>query len=84
MGNEESSPRAATTADMADLLIVHLNVWTAIEAIGRDLPEDSAARRQIVLSRQGMTDALASIVRRHETNITRDTSDHDQRDSDPT
>ena len=84
MGNEESSPRAATTADMADLLIVHLNVWTAIEAIGRDLPEDSAARRQIVLSRQGMTDALASIVRRHEMNITWDTTDHEQRDSDPT
>ena len=76
-------PRTATTADMADLLIVHLNVWTALEAIGRELPQDCNARRQIELSREGMTNALAAIVRRHEMNISLDSQSHDQRDPDP-
>ena len=83
MGNEESSPRAATTADMADLLIVHLNLWSAIDAIARELPDDSNARKQVELSREGMTGALASIIRRHEMNITWDSQSHEQRDPDP-
>jgi hypothetical protein len=67
----------ATTADMADLLIVHLNVWSALDAICRELPEGCGARRQLELSREGMTDALASIVRRHNMNITWDSNSHE-------
>lgn len=81
--NNDEPPRMATTADMADLLIVHLNVWTALEAIGRELPEGSNARKQIELSRQGMTNALAAIVRRHEMNISLDSQSYDERDPDP-
>lgn len=79
----DTAPRAATTADMADLLIVHLNIWSAIDAIGRELPPECNARRQIELSRRGMTDALASIVRRHDMNITWESSSDEQRDTDP-
>lgn len=67
----------ATTADMADLLLVHLNVWTVLDAICRELPEDCAAQKQLELSRKGMTDALASIVRRHAMNITWDSTSHE-------
>lgn len=79
----DEPPRPATTADMADLLIVHLNVWTALDAIGRELPAGCNARLQIERSRKGMTDALASIMRRHEMNITWDVQSDDQRDPDP-
>ncbi len=74
---------AATTADMADLLIVHLNVWTALEAIARELPAGARARQQVELSRKGMTDALASIARRHQMNISWDAGSDEQRDPDP-
>ena len=67
----------ATTADMADLLLVHLNVWTVLDAICRELPEDCAAQKQLELSRKGMTEALASIVRRHAMNITWDSTSHE-------
>jgi hypothetical protein len=75
--------RTATTADMADLLIAHINIWTALDAICRDLPPGGAAQRQLELSRQGMTDALASIVRRHAMNITWESGTDEQRDTDP-
>lgn len=70
MSEPDTPTRAATTADMADLLIIHLNIWTAIDAIGRELPEGCAARAQIEHSRQGLTQAMASIVRRHDMDIT--------------
>ena len=78
MPAKEFDPKnPATTADMADLLLVHLNVWTVLDAICRELPEDCAAQKQLELSRKGMTDALASIVRRHAMNITWDSTSHE-------
>lgn len=61
--------KTATSADMADLLFVHINVLSALEAIAREFPQECGARKQLDLSRQGMTEALGSIVRRHQMEI---------------
>lgn len=79
--NTPMEPQAALTADLADLMIVQLNVWLAIEALGRELPEGSAARQQIALSNDGLVKALGSIMKRHDMDITWSTDE--QRDIDP-
>ncbi len=79
--NTPIEPQVAVTADLADLMIVQLNVWLAIEALGRELPEGNAARRQIELSNDGLIKALGSIMKRHDMNITWSTDE--QRDIDP-
>lgn len=77
--NAPIEPQVALTADLADLMIVQLNVWLAIEALGRELPEGSAARLQIQRSNDGLTKALGSIMKRHEMGITWSTDE--QRDT---
>ena len=67
--NTPVEPQVAITADLADLMIAQLNVWMAIEALGRELPAGSAARGQLALSSDGLTKALGSIMRRHNMDI---------------
>lgn len=79
--SEYAEEPSATTADLADLMIALINIWTAIDALGRELPDGSDAQRQIELSRQGMTEALRSIMRRHDMDI--QWSSDGQGDADP-
>lgn len=64
----DKEPAPGPGEDTADLFAAILNIWLALNAIQKTLPEPQAGT--VLLAADGLAKVMASLVKRHDITIT--------------
>ena len=66
----EAKPPPPLGEDSADLLLAITNIWLALEAIRKTLPDPQQG--SVALALEGLSKAMGSLMRRHNIDVTAD------------